>query len=175
MTYDSALRDLQESIQDEVVCLLTDSESIVKRSLLTDMPRLCIFFGRRKTIDILLSHMITYLNDVDWMLRRLDLAIWVCETYSFPYTLFPSFYSSFFDSIVGIATFVGSRSLEEYILPLMMQSLTDFEEFVVEKVLRALTSLAELRLIMKIKLKELVSNILPLLYHPNPWIRAGVW
>lgn len=75
MTYDSALRDLQESIQDEVVCLLTDSESIVKRSLLTDMPRLCIFFGRRKTIDILLSHMITYLNDVDWMLRRLDLAI----------------------------------------------------------------------------------------------------
>ncbi len=64
--------------------------------------------------------------------------------------------------------------MEEYILPLMMQSLTDFEEFVVEKVLRALTSLAELRLIMKVKLKELVSNILPLLYHPNPWIRAGM-
>lgn len=32
--------------------------------------------------------------------------------------------SAFLESIKGIGTFVGGRSLEEYILPLMMQALT---------------------------------------------------
>ena len=41
--------------------------------------------------------------------------------------------SAFFESVVGVGTFVGGRSLEEYILPLTLQALTDAEEFVVEK------------------------------------------
>ncbi|KAJ3026711.1 Serine/threonine-protein kinase, partial [Rhizophlyctis rosea] len=139
MTYDASLRDLQEAIQDEVVTLLIDPDPMVKRALLGDMPRLCIFFGRQRANDVLLSHMITYLNDLDWGLR-----------------------CAFFESIVGVGTFVGGRSLEEYILPLMVQALTDAEEFVVEKVLNSLTSLAELGLLQKYKLKELAGTILPL-------------
>ncbi|RKO92149.1 hypothetical protein BDK51DRAFT_20317 [Blyttiomyces helicus] len=156
MTYDASNRDLQEMIQDEVITLLIDPDPMIKRSLLSEMPRLCIFFGRQKANDVLLSHMITYLNDVDWQLR-----------------------SAFFESIVGVGTFVGGRSLEEYILPLMIQALTgkylhsNAEEFVVEKVLNALTSLAELGLLQKPKLKELASTTLPLMCHPNVWIRYG--
>ncbi|KAJ3267488.1 Serine/threonine-protein kinase, partial [Borealophlyctis nickersoniae] len=171
ITYDASLRDLQELIQDEVVTLLIDPDATVKRALLSDMPRLCIFFGRHRANDVLLSHMITYLNDVEWGLR-----------------------CAFFESVVGVGTFVGGRSLEEYILPLMVQALTgecvvmrwgveenaadrkgnaDAEEFVVEKVLNSLTSLAELGLLQKHKLKELAATILPLLCHPNVWIRYG--
>ncbi|KAJ3112086.1 Serine/threonine-protein kinase [Phlyctochytrium bullatum] len=123
VTYDAALRDLHELVQEEVVALLIDANPAVKRALLSEMPRLCIFFGRQRANDVLLGHMIT----------------------------------SFFESIVGVGTFVGSRSLEEYILPLTVQALTDSEEFVVEKVLSALRALGELGLIQKIKLKELVS------------------
>eukprot|EP00842_Homolaphlyctis_polyrhiza_P006602 jgi/Hompol1/6943/HPOL_000975-RA len=148
ISYDTNLRDLQETIQEDVVALLIDSESIVKRSLLYEMPSLCIFFGRQKANDILLSHMITYLNDQDASLR-----------------------SAFCETIVGVGTFVGMRSLEEYILPLMIQALTDSEEFVVEKVLSSLTSLAELGLIAKSKLKELCTTMIPLCCHPNRWIR----
>ncbi|KAJ3165022.1 Serine/threonine-protein kinase [Irineochytrium annulatum] len=150
VTYDSALRDLHEAIQDEVVALLIDPSPHVKRALLSEMPSLCIFFGQKRANDVLLGHMITYLNDLDWQLR-----------------------SAFFESIVGVGTFVGSRSLEEYILPLTLQALTDAEEFVVEKVLAALTSLAELGLMQKPKLREMVTMILPLLCHPNVWIRNG--
>ncbi|KAJ3044348.1 Serine/threonine-protein kinase, partial [Rhizophlyctis rosea] len=139
MTYDTSLRDLQESIQEEVIQLLIDPDPLVKRALLGEMSRLCIFFGRQRANDVLLSHMITYLNDLDWGLR-----------------------CSFFESIVGVGTFVGGRSLEEYILPLMVQALTDSEEFVVEKVLNSLTSLAELGLLQKYKLKQLASTIVPL-------------
>ncbi|KAJ3126534.1 Serine/threonine-protein kinase [Nowakowskiella sp. JEL0407] len=148
MTYDLALRELHETIQEDVATLLIDSETSVKRFLLVDMARLCIFFGRQRTNDVLLSHMITYLNDPDWQLR-----------------------AAFFDSIVGVAMFVGSRSLEEYILPLIMQSLTDSEEFVVEKVLHALTALTDLGLLLKPKLKELAAIVIPLACHPNLRIR----
>ncbi|RUS35036.1 hypothetical protein BC938DRAFT_476587 [Jimgerdemannia flammicorona] len=149
-TYDSSLHELQSIIQEQVTTLLIDQESSVKRALLTNITSLCIFFGRQKANDVLLSHMITYLNDRDWMLR-----------------------CSFFESIIGVGTFVGGRSLEEYILPLMRQALTDSEEFVVEKALNSLTSLAELGLFQKMKLWELAGIIAPLLCHPSIWIRYG--
>ncbi|KAI9313626.1 hypothetical protein BX666DRAFT_1978506 [Dichotomocladium elegans] len=149
--YDSSLHDLKSVIQEQVTILLIDPETPVKRALLTNITCLCVFFGRQKANDILLSHMITYLNDKDWMLR-----------------------SSFFESIKGVGTCVGARSLEEYILPLMVQALTDGEEFVVEKVLNSFTSLAELDLFSKMKLWELIGMVAPLLCHPSVWIRHGV-
>jgi phosphoinositide-3-kinase regulatory subunit 4 len=59
-------------IQEQATILLIDPESSVKRALLTDITSLCVFFGRQKANDVLLSHMITYLNGKDWMLRRLE-------------------------------------------------------------------------------------------------------
>lgn len=93
--------DLQSSIQDQLSALLMDPSSVVKRAVMHDISYLCIFLGRQKTNDVLLSHMITYLNDRDWLLR---------------YT--------FFESIVDVAACAGGRSLEEYILPLMIQALS---------------------------------------------------
>ncbi|KAI1294081.1 Serine/threonine-protein kinase [Mortierella claussenii] len=149
-TYDTALHDLQEAIEDQIRILLIDPDSSVKRALLSDMTSLCIFLGKQRVDDVLLSHMITYLNGRDWMLR-----------------------SAFFESIVGVGTFVGGRSLEEYILPLMVQALTDSEEFVVEKVLKSLASLCDLGLFQKMAIWDLVSVVAPLLCHPNLWIRYG--
>ncbi|KAI8799791.1 hypothetical protein BJ742DRAFT_686782 [Cladochytrium replicatum] len=150
ISYDSSLRELHDSVQDEVIALLVDQEPTVKRSLLAEIARLCVFFGRQRANDVLLSHMLTYLNDVDWQLR-----------------------AAFFESIVGVGMFLGGWSLEEYILPLMIQSLTDAEEFVVEKVLNSLTALGELGLLQKSKLKELFNIVLPLVCHANIWIRYG--
>ena len=53
---------------------------------------------------MILSHLNTYLNDRDWRLK-----------------------CSFFETIVGVAVYVGSTNLEEFILPLMVQALTDPE------------------------------------------------
>src|SRR6266699_2891108 len=129
------MQELQGHIQEHLSALLMDPSSIVKRAVLHDISSLCIFLGRQKTNDVLLSHMITYLNDRDWLLRY-----------------------AFFESIVDVAACAGGRSLEEYILPLMIQALSgwamssfipstvtkptlDVEESVVARVLAALTSL----------------------------------
>lgn len=112
--------------------------------------------------------MITYLNDRDWLLRY-----------------------AFFDSVVDVAACLGGRNLEEYIFPLMTQALSgehenfsltcgmltsgeDVEETNVAKVLSALTTLSELGLFQKMRLWELMSSTLPLLYHPNSWIKQGL-
>ena len=167
MPYDVALQDLQNAIQEHLITLLVDPSSVVKRAVLHDVSSMCIFLGRQRTNDILLSHMITYLNDRDWHIRY-----------------------AFFNAIVDVAACAGGRSLEEYILPLMIQALSgrptssfipstatkpnpDVEESVVARVLAALTSLCELGLFQKMRIWELMSANLGFLYHPNSWIRQG--
>lgn len=162
------MQELQAHIQEHLSTLLVDSSSVVKRAVLRGISSLCIFLGRQRTNDVLLSHMITYLNDRDWLLRY-----------------------AFFDSIVDVAACAGGRSLEDYILPLMIQALSgllkptlhfdcetnaivDVEETVVARVLAALTSLCELGLFHKMRLWELMSATLGFLYHPNVWIRQGL-
>ena len=95
------MEELQILVEDQLSMLLVDQSSVVKRSMLLDLAPLCIFFGREKTNDILLSHMITYLNDRDWLLRH-----------------------AFFDSVIDIAACLGGRNLEEYIFPLITQALS---------------------------------------------------
>ncbi|KAL4253381.1 Serine/threonine-protein kinase Vps15-like protein [Abortiporus biennis] len=150
VSYDASMQELQNSIQEHLSALLVDPSPIVKRAILHNISALCIFLGRQRTNDVLLSHMITYLNDRDWLLRY-----------------------AFFDCIVDVAACAGGRSLEEYILPLMIQALSDVEETVVSKVLSALTSLCELGLFQKMRIWELMSATLGFLYHPNVWIRQG--
>ncbi|KAJ1301055.1 hypothetical protein OPQ81_003473 [Rhizoctonia solani] len=150
MPYEACLQDLHSAVQDVLTTALVDPASTVKRAVLHNISSLCVFFGRQKTNDVLLSHMITYLNGRDWLLRY-----------------------AFFDSIVGVAACVGARSLEEYILPLMIQALSDVEETVVYKVLSSLTSLSELGLFQKMRIWELLSATVPFLYHPSIWVRQG--
>ncbi|CAL8288179.1 unnamed protein product [Merluccius merluccius] len=149
--YDSELQALHEMVQQKVVTVLSDSENIVKQSLMENgITRLCVFFGRQKANDVLLSHMITFLNDKnDWHLR-----------------------GGFFDSIVGVAAYVGWQS-SSILKPLLQQGLSDAEEFVIYKALNALTCMCQLGLLQKPHIYEFVSDIAPFLCHPNLWIRYG--
>lgn len=80
---------------------------------------------------------------------------------------------SFFDCIVGVAAFVGWQC-SDILLPLLQQGLTDSEEFVIAKSIRAMTSLTELGLIQKFALSEFISDCACYLNHPNLWIRHEV-
>eukprot|EP00058_Branchiostoma_floridae_P000739 XP_002586227.1 hypothetical protein BRAFLDRAFT_132368 [Branchiostoma floridae] len=150
-SYDTELQALHEMIQQKVVILLSDSENTVKQTLLENgITRLCVFFGRQKANDVLLSHMITFLNDKnDWHLR-----------------------GAFFDCIVGVATYVGWQS-SSILKPLLQQGLSDTEEFVICKTLNALTCLCELGLLQKPMVYDFASDVVPFLCHPNAWIRHG--
>ncbi|KAL3206907.1 hypothetical protein MRX96_039858 [Rhipicephalus microplus] len=150
-SYDSELQALQQMVQQMVSTLLTDSNNIVKQMLLEKgITRLCLFFGRQKANDVLLSHMITFLNDKEDRHLR----------------------ASFFDSIVGVAAYVGWQC-SPILKPLLQQGLADTEEFIISKALKALTELAEMGLFRKQMLYELTAETIPLLYHPNLWIRQN--
>lgn len=150
-SYDSELQALQQMVQQMVSTLLSDSNNIVKQMLLEKgITRLCLFFGRQKANDVLLSHMITFLNDKEDRHLR----------------------ASFFDSIVGVAAYVGWQC-SPILKPLLQQGLADTEEFIISKALKALTELAEMGLFRKQMLYELTAETIPLLYHPNLWIRQN--
>lgn len=146
--YDSSKGELMLHFSEHAKALLTDGNSSVRRAFLRSVARLCIFFGSAKANDIILSHLNTYLNDKDWILR-----------------------CGFFETIISVATFVGGTNAEEYIMPLMVQALTDPEEFVIEKVIHSLTAMAGLGLFSRTKIWELVDVVARFSIHPNLWVR----
>ncbi|PLW39070.1 hypothetical protein PCASD_08954 [Puccinia coronata f. sp. avenae] len=149
-SYDYNINELHRQFQEIVVSLLTDSSTVTKRSLLTSLPDLSKFFGRVKTNDILLAHILTYLNENDYILR-----------------------TSFFEHMADIYAEIGPVSVEEYILPMMMQALADSEEFVSTRVITALTEVIKKKLLSEHKLWELIAAVIVLLSHPNSWIRRA--
>ncbi|RKP06806.1 armadillo-type protein, partial [Thamnocephalis sphaerospora] len=149
-SYDMALAALQQQLNDHTDMLLVSQDSSVRRALLGGIARLCVAFGRQRANDRLVAHIVTYMNDGDWMLS-----------------------CSLLEAIVGVATFVGGKSLEEYMLPVLVQGLVDPEEYVVEKALTTMTSLASMGLFQKATLRELAVKVAPLMCHPNHWIRCG--
>ena len=148
--FDVAKQEVSEHFEAHTKALLTDHDASVRRAFLGSVSSLCVFFGSSKASDVVLSHLNTYLNDKGWMLK-----------------------CAFFHTIVGVATFVGGTSLEEFILPLMIQALTDQEEFVVEKVLSSFASMAELGLFQRSTVWEMVDIVARFLIHPNMWIREA--
>lgn len=98
--YDSMLVEIQAVVEEQATTLLVDPSSQVKRAFIASIADLCLFFGRQKSNETVLSHIMTYLNDRDWLLRL-----------------------AFFDGIVDVGAFIGIRAVEEYVLPLMLQAL----------------------------------------------------
>ncbi|KAI5868492.1 ARM repeat-containing protein [Durotheca rogersii] len=148
--FDNAQSELVELFETHAKALVEDSNASVRRAFLSSVPELCMFFGSAESNDIILTHLNTYLNDRDWMLK-----------------------CAFFDTIVGIAAFLGSTSLEEFSLPLMVQAVTDPEEHVVQAALHSLAELANLGLLSKAKTWELIDVVGRFTMHPNLWIRES--
>lgn len=99
INYEIELQTLHDMIQTTVSSLLTDSKSIVKQTLMdSGITKLCVFFGKQKANDVILSHIITFLNDKDDKELR----------------------STFFDCIVGVAAYVGWHC-SGILTPLLLQ------------------------------------------------------
>lgn len=156
-SFDKELNKLHKMISRFVIQLAAPdqkaSSALVKRALLVDITRLCVFFGRERTLDVVLPQLITFLNDRDWELR-----------------------GAFFDYIVGLCSFVGRVTVELYILPCIEQALFDVQEIVITKALECLSGLCQLGLFQKntSALVEKAKMTCSLLLHPSWWIRDAV-
>ncbi|KAK4187109.1 Serine/threonine-protein kinase ppk19 [Podospora australis] len=148
--YDKARNTLVRRVTEHTQKLITDPDPYVRRAFLTSVPDLCVFFGVGLTNEVIITHLNTYLNDRDWQLK-----------------------CAYFDAIVGIAAFVGSNILQNFVLPLMVQAITDSEEYVVHGALHSLAELANLGLLAKPTYLEYVKAVGRFTVHPNIWIRES--
>ncbi|CAG4938820.1 unnamed protein product [Colias eurytheme] len=152
INYETELSALHEMVRSTVSYLLTDSQAVVKRALVENgITKLCVFFGKQKANDVILSHMVTFLNDKE------EVALRGC----------------FFERVVGVAAYVGQHAAP-ILLPLLQQGLTDPSEWIIAKAIRASSSLAELGLLPKQALCSLLAESAVYLAHPNLWIRHEV-
>ena len=142
---------LHASIQHTVVGLISDTNSIVRRSLLEgSVVDLCTVFGFQKTCDILLSHMVTFLNDKsDWQLRM-----------------------EFYKAILAISSYIGAQ-VDKILKPLLIQGFADPEEFVIYRTIWCATRLTMVGLLERFTKYDLFEYVRPFLSHPNQWLRAA--
>ncbi|XP_030370687.1 phosphoinositide 3-kinase regulatory subunit 4 [Scaptodrosophila lebanonensis] len=149
--YEAELNALHDIVRQAVLSLLTDSKPIVKQTLMeSGICDLCAFFGKEKANDVILSHIMTFLNDDDKNLR-----------------------GAFYDNIAGVAGYVGWQA-SDILVPLLLQGFTDREEFVIGKAIRAVTTLIELGHIKKPTVTEIVKETACFLCHPNLWVRHEI-
>ncbi|XP_034485161.1 phosphoinositide 3-kinase regulatory subunit 4 [Drosophila innubila] len=151
LRYEAELNALHDTVRQAVLSLLTDTQPIVKQTLMeSGICDLCAFFGKEKANDVILSHIMTFLNDDDKNLR-----------------------GAFYDNIAGVAGYVGWQA-SDILVPLLLQGFTDREEFVIAKAIRAVTILIELGHIRKPTVTEIVHETACYLCHPNLWIRHEI-
>lgn len=143
---------LQESFGSVVGQLLADPNNNVRRAVLNEnIAKLCLFFGTEKTDEVILSHIITFLNNKsDFRLR-----------------------AAFFDNISFISSSLGPN-YSPVVKPLMQKGLADSEEIVIYKCLKAISSMTCSQLLTKDVIYELFQEAVPLLSFPNKWIRNAV-
>ncbi|CAK9440177.1 uncharacterized protein LODBEIA_P42770 [Lodderomyces beijingensis] len=149
---------LDSKFKELTLLILTDSEASVKVSLLENILPLCQFFGKDKTNDIVLPHLISYLNDPTPTLRL-----------------------AFLSAVLEIGPFIGALSFEQYILPLLIQTVGEGEQLVALKVLEIFNFFVSEKLInSKLEFNaleiytEILSSSIFLLLHPNEWIRQSI-
>ena len=128
--------------------ILASHGSTVKRALLHEMDSLCHFFGAERTVQELLSQLITFLNDSDWELRL-----------------------AFCSYIPRMCRFVGPDLTCDFIIPCLETALYDVEDTVVVATLHAINDLNRTSLLSQETLLSIAHKAAPLLVHPTSTVR----
>lgn len=140
---------LQKALSDLFEMLCSSQDNSVRHCAVNreSLAKLYTFFGRMNCGEILLRHMITFLNvKSDWRLRAV-----------------------FFESL---PICVQKNSFD--VKPLLQQGLHDFEELVVVHAIHCIIVLVETGVLGRNHVLELLHDTLPFLSHPNEWIRLTV-
>lgn len=127
-TYKLEIMALHETISRCVVHITTDQSehsSPVKRALLSDMTRLCNFFGLDGVMAFILPQLLTFLNDRrDWQLR-----------------------AALFEHLPSVCHIIGRAATEHFVIPCLETGLVDGEEVVVTRALQSLAQLSKFGLL----------------------------
>ena len=113
---------------------------------------MCDFFDRKIATDKIVPFLPTFINpSTEWQLK-----------------------AAAYSNIFGVVLLVGHKPLENMV-EILFQTLYDSQEFVVDKALNSLAAFCAHGLLQKKKtIIKLLKIAIPLLCHPNQWIRFAV-
>ena len=144
----SEVREMRMLIQKVVMEIMQGASSMQRRALLPWAGALCGVLGRQESNDVILPLLITCLNDRDWQMR-----------------------ASFLAAVPAVAPFVGTISLEAFILPCIEQAIFDPEVAVIEAALTCEATLVRAKLLRRRATIAAAKRAAVLLCHPSPSVR----
>eukprot|EP00978_Attheya_sp_CCMP212_P023479 scaffold71994_cov51-Attheya_sp.AAC.1 len=129
-TYTADLASLHETVSRWVFQITTDmseNSSFAKRALLSDLARLCTFFGHDGVMACVLPQVLAFLNDrQDWHLRAA-----LCQ------------------HLPSICAVIGRAATGHFVLPCLETALVDGEDKVMSQAELCLASLVEMKLLSR--------------------------
>jgi phosphoinositide-3-kinase regulatory subunit 4 len=129
-TYTADLASLHETVSRWVFQITTDMSehsSFAKRALLSDLARLCTFFGHDGVMACVLPQVLAFLNDrQDWHLRAA-----LCQ------------------HLPSICAVIGRAATGHFVLPCLETALVDGEDKVMSQAELCLASLVEMKLLSR--------------------------
>ncbi|GMM30983.1 ubiquitin-binding serine/threonine protein kinase [Martiniozyma asiatica (nom. inval.)] len=149
--FDFDFCDVEDQFEQLTIQILTDTDSSIRIAVMKNILPLCSFFGKDKSNDVILSHLITYLNDKNPQIKLV-----------------------FVKCIIPLSIFVGPTSLELYIMPLLMQTLYDPDELITVELLHVLRELVSIGMLKKKSFWDITTLTIKLCLHPNEFIRDAV-
>jgi len=130
----------------------TSSMSLIKRAILMDLRKLCLFFGPQQTIDLLLTQILTFLNDRNWELRK-----------------------AFCVALPTLSPLLPPNIIITCLLPCVENALVDVEEEVVQSAVTCLRKLGQVGgFSNNVWINRILKPTLPLLLHPCLAIREAM-
>jgi hypothetical protein len=162
-TYNTDLTALHETVSRWVLQITADQaeqSSPPKRALLTDLTRLCNFFGRDGVMAFILPQILAFLNDRrDWQIR-----------------------AALFHDLPSVCYMIGRAATEHFVLPCLETALVDGEDQVMSRALLCLAALVDMGLLSRSVLVEpskndsaktrgLFEKYSPLLLYPSADVR----
>lgn len=128
--YNADLTILHEILSRWVVHIMLDQaeySTLSKRCILTDISRLCAFFGLEGVMSFILPQILAFLNErKDWELR-----------------------ASLFEHLPAVCHSIGRAATEEFVLPCVEIGLVDSDERVICKALSCLGRTANMGLLSR--------------------------
>ena len=147
-SFDEDMQTLQGYVQEQLTRLVTDSSCQVRRAVLVSAPILFTLLGPERLPSVILSHVLTYLNEEQGELRAM-----------------------FFQTMAHLVSLFGAHWMQKYIQPLLPRSLSDGNELVLVRVLQYIQ--ACMHAFDQASMLEILPYIATFLCHPNVWIREA--
>lgn len=144
-TLESRIQQTQKAFFSFCKKLLSDSSVFVKKQVLYQSARMCLFFKQDGAKEVIFSHVLTYVNE-------------------------PSLKCDFFRCVPELASLIDPVSVQEYLVPVLLHSLENKNELVLRYTLLSISNVLSCKMELR-HLRRILESCSKFMVHYSFMVR----